>query len=103
MPRFRRKPTEIEAVQFTGKDPIPPGVMHAKGRYGFPGAYYVVTLHNQRVYLEPGDWIAPEPDGVHYYPIKDAVFQATYEPVEEEEEPAAVLTVVAPGTEQNIA
>jgi hypothetical protein len=44
--------------------------------------YYVITAHAQRVYLVPGDWILPEPDGEGYYPCKDDIFKATYEPVE---------------------
>jgi hypothetical protein len=81
--RFRRKPTEIEAVQFDGhpsKDP--PGVF----RRPEDDTPYVVTIHDQRCYLSPGDWIAPEPDGVHYYPIKDTVFRATYDPVRDPSE-----------------
>lgn len=35
----------------------------------------------QLVVLEDGDWVIPEPDGEHFYPCKDSVFQATYEPV----------------------
>jgi len=38
---------------------------------GFTLGPHVHTAHNnQAVELEDGDWIAPEPDGVHYYPIK---------------------------------
>lgn len=44
------------------------------------GLAYVETMHNQRVYVVVGDWIAAEPDGEHYYPIKHHVFQAAYEP-----------------------
>lgn len=78
--RFRRKVTEIEAGQFDGVPAHdPPGVF----RRPEDDAPYVVTIHGQRAFLSPGDWIAPEPDGVHYYPIKDSVFRATYEPVGE--------------------
>jgi hypothetical protein len=33
------------------------------------------------VILEVGDWIIPEPDGIHFYPCKPDIFEATYEPV----------------------
>ena len=75
--RFRKKPIEIEAVQFTGTGQDPAGVFRREE----DDTPYVVTIHDQRVYLSPGDWIVPEPDGVHFYPIKDEVFRAGYEPV----------------------
>lgn len=76
--KFRKKPVVIEANQFTGHpcdDPV--GVW----RRPEDDSPYVVTIHDQRVYLSPGDWIVPEPDGVHYYPVKSDIFAATYEPI----------------------
>ena len=76
MPLFRKIPKIIEAVQF---DDIPrddpPGVF----RRPEDDSPYVVTIHGQRCYIESGDWMIPEPDGIHYYPCKDDVFKATYE------------------------
>jgi hypothetical protein len=46
---------------------------------------YVVTVHEQKVYLSPGDWVCPERDGEHFSPVADGVFKATYEPIEGEE------------------
>lgn len=78
MPIFRRKPTTISAVQFTGVPAEdPPGVF----RRPEDSAPYVVTIHDQPCFLSAGDWIVPEPDGVHYYPIKDEVFRKSYEEV----------------------
>ena len=76
MGKFRRKPTIIEAVQFDGFND-PPGVFRREQ----DNAPYVVTIHDQRSYIVAGDWIIPEPDGVHHYPCKDAVFKASYEAV----------------------
>lgn len=46
------------------------------------GRGHVHTIHaGQIVDLEDGDWVMPEPDGEHYYPIKNEIFEATYEPV----------------------
>ena len=43
------------------------------------GTPHVHTIHaGQTCTLEDGDWIAPEPDGIHYYPIKDDIHGATY-------------------------
>ena len=45
---------------------------------------HVHTIHdNQRCDIVFGDWIIPEPDGIHFYPCKPDIFQATYEPVSE--------------------
>jgi len=76
MPLFQKKPMIVELNQFTHPATGPAGV-----RTEEDGRAYVITIHDQKVYLEPGDWIAPEGDGVHYYPIKDTVKTATYDPV----------------------
>lgn len=43
------------------------------------GVAYVVTIHGQRAWLSPGDWVIKEPDGIHHYPCKPDIFEATYE------------------------
>lgn len=93
--KYRKKPVIIEAVQYTGpaylriNDEIgayPQGVQWgmkaADSQLLFP---YVTTIHGQETWIEPGDWIIPERDGVHFYPCKPEVFAASYEPVEEEQ------------------
>jgi hypothetical protein len=88
--KYRKKPVVVEATQWS------PGVKH-------PGVFftepmespsriagevamlleprpYVVTVHEQRAYLSPGDWIIEEPRGGRYYPCKPDIFNATYEP-----------------------
>lgn len=80
MAKFRKKPVVVEAAQFVlGEDErAVPGVCRCYG--GWP---HVHTIHsNQPIALESGDWILPEPDGEHYYPVKPDIFVATYEPVE---------------------
>jgi hypothetical protein len=82
MPKFRRRSTVVEAVQW-GPGLDHPGV-HREGTEGDPAVpirYYVVTVHLQRAYLAPGDWILPEPDGIHFYPCKPEEFAKLYEPV----------------------
>lgn len=94
--KYRSKPTEIEAYRLTkeliaahvlDKAPLP-GVRVASSN-AHPGRrevwgtrQYVTTIQKQRVYVEPGEWIVQEPDGVHYYPIADDVFLRKYEPVQ---------------------
>lgn len=83
--KYRKKPIIIDAEQFTGNRPFPKGVCDCglllKGIQG--GCQpHVHTIHdNQRVDLQPGDWIIPESDGVHFYPCKPDVFEATYEKI----------------------
>jgi hypothetical protein len=51
---------------------------------GQPVPYaWIETIHKgQTVQVQEGDWIIPEPDGVHYYPCKPDVFEQTYERVQ---------------------
>ena len=85
MPKFRKKPVAIEAVQFHVKGPLAIGVCYCDKTDG--GTHYAVphvhTIHEgQTVVVADGDWIIPEPDGQHFYPCKPDIFEATYEPVE---------------------
>ena len=84
------QPTKVLAYQWHPQpedtDELPPaGVFSEFNPYGPPVGsgrvvlrYYVVTAHEQKAYLEPGDWIVQEPDGVHYYPVKDYIFRERY-------------------------
>jgi hypothetical protein len=86
MAKFRKKPVVIEAAQFLEGQPLPKGV--CLGLYcGDFNAHspHLHTIHaDQRVDIQFGDWVLPEPDGVHFYPCKLDIFDATYEPVSEE-------------------
>lgn len=75
----RKKATPIDAEQFHHPATSPRGV-----RTEEDGRAYVVTMHEQKVYLENGDWIVAEPDGIHFYPIKDKIFQQLYESVKKD-------------------
>lgn len=78
MALFRKKPVIVEAEQFLHPATSPRGVYTEED-----GRAYVVTIHLQKVYLEPGDWILSEPDGEHFYPVKSEIFNSTYEAVTE--------------------
>lgn len=75
MPQFRKRPILVEAVQWF------PGVDHPGVYHNALGEPYVITIHGQSTAIVAGDWILPEPDGEHHYPVKPDVFAATYEPV----------------------
>jgi hypothetical protein len=86
MARFRKKPVVIEAEQWFPDGQVKKGVHWERklldsGEVLIP---YVITAHEQRAYLTPGDWIIPEPTEGRYYPCKPDIFAATYEPVDEE-------------------
>ena len=86
MAKFVKKPIVIEATQFFYDRPKVAGVFYPSvsddGRT-YIGDAFVITAHDQRVYLQNGDWILPEPDGEHYYPCKPDIFEATYLPVQD--------------------
>jgi len=93
MAKYRKKPVVIEAVQwFPGVEhpgvhlSLPRVTLYGRGDDGSDLTYqpkdraHVVTAHEQVVFLEPGDWIIPEPMDNRYYPCKPDIFAATYEP-----------------------
>lgn len=83
MARYRKKPVEVEAVQWNG-DMAP--VEEALGRQ-FPtsntgsGALEIPTLEGTLV-CDLGDYIIRGVQG-EFYPCKPDIFEATYEPVED--------------------
>jgi len=83
MAKFRKRPIVVDAEQFFYSHPALPGVFYPPLIDGiYVGDAFVVTAHGQRVYLQNGDWVIAEADGEHYYPCKDEIFAATYEPAD---------------------
>lgn len=83
MPQFRRKPgAVVEAVQYPEYGRLVKGMCNSITCYSAGNDQpHVHTMHaGQIVNLDVGDWILPEPDGIHFYPVKAAVFESTYEP-----------------------
>lgn len=80
MAKYRKKPVIVEAEQFLEGKPLLRGVQVEKGEYAS-----VITIHNQKAYLQYGDWVITEPDGKHFYPCKPDIFKQTYEKVEGDE------------------
>lgn len=89
MARYRKRPVVVEAEQWwPGRAVV--GVRFDReysvedldgGRIVCEGAH-VVTIHGQKAYLAPGDFVITEPDGVHHYPCKPTIFASAYEPVQ---------------------
>lgn len=94
MPRFVKKPVEIEAQCWLGTaataTPIIDWILDGGGtaRYHdvnvatvLPQSIYIDTLEGT-MRAEPGDWIIRGVQG-EFYPCKPDIFDATYEPVSE--------------------
>lgn len=95
MSKYRKKPIEFEAVQFNGSnhDEIisftKGNAIHTKavggdeGGNGLPQLYEkltITTIHQgQKVGLVEGDFVIPEADGIHFYPMKPDVLERTCE------------------------
>lgn len=92
MPWFRRRPGQpVEAEQFFASvQPWPKGVFRRSASKVAFGAewtseeseFYVITIHGQETKIVDGDWILPEPDSIHFYPVKADIFAERFEAVE---------------------
>lgn len=80
MPKFRKKPVEIEAVQYPCEHPaLKRCDCREKGNCACSmcGHEFIETLEG-RMRVSPGDWIITGVQGEHY-PCKPDIFAATYE------------------------
>ncbi len=87
MPKYRKKPVVIEAVQWFPDKEIKGVCFGPCALNDFDGLAIprIHTMHaKQTVFLEPGDWVIGEPDGIHFYPCKPDIFEQTYEQVNED-------------------
>lgn len=74
MPIYRRKPTTVDAVQFTDIEKPPRGVQFINGRFA------VTTLQGQVVGVKVGEWIVQErSNSQRFYPVADEEFRKIYE------------------------
>lgn len=80
MAKFRKKPVEIEAVQFTGDnhDDVL-AWMGARAAFTHGQEFFIETLEGD-MRAAPGDWIIRGVQG-EFYPCKPDIFEATYEAV----------------------
>lgn len=101
--RFRRKPTEVQAVQLSWAtwndvcelvgDAIgehnpayyisPDDVSDTCGETGEYIGLNLKTMHGEIAVFRHGDWIIPDAKPGTFYPCNPTVFKNTYEPVEE--------------------
>lgn len=77
MPKFRKKPVVVEAVQvWANNETWPATVRYDENQGGFA---VFDNLHDTWVHFESGDWIITGVQG-ETYPCKPDIFAATYEP-----------------------
>jgi hypothetical protein len=90
IPRFRKRPVEIEAIEFTGEN-------HAEIEQAFLGLATETVFHWDSARIKPrlcistpegvmtaapGDWIIRTSNGA-FYPCEADLFAATYEAIPE--------------------
>ena len=79
MPRFRKKPVEIDALLWTGDNVAElTAFLNGKGKFEW-GGIRIATLEGIMT-ASVGDWIIRGVKG-EFYPCKPDIFVATYEPV----------------------
>ena len=82
--KYRKKPIEVEAVQWSGSNWHEVYAFAGHAVYTSNEADVVVlrvkTLEGELV-ARPGDWVIKGVQG-EFYPCKPDIFEATYEPVD---------------------
>lgn len=78
MPKFRKKPVVIEAIQWNG--PADDSALERfAGHWASIGAEVYITTPEGVMRVSPGDWVIRGVNG-EFYPCKPDIFAATYEP-----------------------
>lgn len=74
----------VKAVQYTEYGKLVTGMCNSQSCLtSGNNEPHVHTIHdNQIVNLQVGDWIIPESDGIHFYPIKNDIFIRDYQKVD---------------------
>ena len=87
MSTYRKKPVEVEAINWTGSNTREVdaffGLMQPGEGRGFlhQGTSFLIATLEGAMRCEVGDWIIRGVKG-EFYPCKPDIFEATYEPVE---------------------
>jgi hypothetical protein len=79
--KFRRRASGlVDAVQFNGHAPLPPGVEYARNP-GREPHFYVVTRRGECMSVRPGDWVLTGEDGRRWV-VEEDQFAPYYETAE---------------------
>lgn len=89
--RYRKKPIEVEAIQWTGENAIDVAIFCEEllpedgiGQRLFHDprtTFFIIRTLEGDMEVSKGDWIIKGVKG-EFYPCKPDIFQLTYEPVE---------------------
>ncbi len=92
MPKFRKKPIVIEAIQYDGTNEKAHEIYKLSTRNVsfIPGKELTIRTLEGAMTANVGDWIIKGVAG-EVYPCKPDIFEATYEPVEDDAEYSACL------------
>lgn len=77
--KYKKRPVAVEAWKNTAGSPIPDW-LQGRGTYIAGNVSFITTLEGI-MRVDPEDWIIQGIRG-EIYPVKDDIFQATYEAVE---------------------
>ena len=83
MAKFRKRPVVIEAMQFTGSYESGKAILDWADETVHRSSLIslaIKTLEGEMT-VSPDDWVIRGVAG-EFYPCKDSIFQATYEPAE---------------------
>ena len=89
MSAYRKKPVEIAAIQWDGQNygDVRDFVGEKLDTAWSVGGYCFINTLEGRMNAAPGDWIIRGVAG-EFYPCKPDIFEATYEPVRDQEHDA---------------
>lgn len=79
--KFRKRPVEIEAIQWTGNNPNELGEFMGKYPKVIDRRLRIQTLEGA-IYAAEQDWIIKGVQG-EFYPCKPDIFELTYEKMDE--------------------
>lgn len=79
--KFRAKPVEINAVQFTDELKPPMGIykVYVDGIF----SSYRVNTAGGPATVHLGDWIVKESEGSGYYPVRPEIFEKRWEKIDD--------------------
>ncbi len=82
MTQYRKKPVVIEAIQYTGFNPVDVDKFFGDFADWEPSieGFTIKTLEGDHL-AQPGDWIIKGEAG-EFYPCKPDIFAKTYDPVD---------------------
>jgi hypothetical protein len=91
MPRFRKKPVEIEAMQYPGMREHAEAAevlrwLEEHGVSNYHDRGLIIRTLEGDMLAQPGDWIIKGVQG-EFYPCKPDIFEATYESANIPEDP----------------